>query len=344
MENYKNTYNTIEKVYNEINKLNIDVYMVGGISAAIQTGVDLYRQNSDIDLMVEEKDVEKLMQALENIGYKITDRRGILTTNWVDENGTFHPLSHTIDADIEDNNMLGIGIFTFERNNEEISKTTYSYDKRENQVIGWKETIPEELFNLMYDNKEINYKGTNVKCQSKEYTYLSKSKGNREKDQVDAKVLEEYIGSQERKNIDRIKVLENRIEQYKEIYGMNGEIIYTKKMPNMEEKIEQFISQIVSQNEGKSNEEIKNIILANATVQEFMERNEDIKSIITQWKEQIEKNIKEGQTEGNLANMAKVIAHNHFYSDNLTTDSKETADNEKILNEEKPQIDDLEER
>lgn len=64
MEDYSSTYSTIERIYNEINKLGINAYMIGGISSAIQAGIDLYRQNGDIDLMVEKKDLQQMMKLI----------------------------------------------------------------------------------------------------------------------------------------------------------------------------------------------------------------------------------------------------------------------------------------
>ena len=43
MENYSKTYKTLLKVFKEVNKRGIDVYMIGGISSVIQAGIDLYR-------------------------------------------------------------------------------------------------------------------------------------------------------------------------------------------------------------------------------------------------------------------------------------------------------------
>ena len=307
MEKYKNTYTTIEKIYNKINKSGINAYMVGGISVAIQSNIDLYRQNSDIDLMIEKKDLEELIQILKKVGYKVEDRTGILTKNYIDENGTFYAKGHDLDAHIKDINMLGVGIFVYERNEGTIIKTSYAYDEREKCIIGFRKVMPEELFDLIYDNNEINYKGTMVKCQSKEYTYLSKSIGTREKDKIDASVMEKYIGPQEQKRIDRIKILQKRIKEYKIKYGKDGNTISSEKLPGIEEKIEKFISQIAQANKGLSDEELKQIILNDETVKGYMEQDEDINVIMNLWKE--------SQIEGNIAETAKNIAHKYYYTD-----------------------------
>lgn len=307
MKKYKSTYTTIKKIYGEINKAGINAYMVGGISVAVQLDIDLYRQNSDIDLMVEKKDLEKLIQILKKVGYKVEDKTGILTQNYIDENGTFHAMCHDLDAHTKAIHMLGIGIFVYERNEETIIKTSYVYDEREKYVIGFQQVMPKELFDLIYDNTEISYKGTMVKCQSKEYTYLSKSLGTREKDKIDASIIEKHIGPQEQKRVDRIKILQKRIQEYKIKYGKDGNIISSEKQPGIEEKIESFISQIAQANKGLLDEELKQIILNNETVKAYMEQDEDINVIMNLWKESL--------IEGNIAETAKNIAHKYYYSD-----------------------------
>ncbi len=148
-----------------------------------------------------------------------------------------------------------------------------------------------------------------MKCQTKEYTYMSKSSGTREKDKLDASVIERYIGPEEQKRIERIKKLEKRVEQYEVTYGEDGTILSTVKMPSMEEKIEGFIAQIANANSGKSPEEIKAILFANERVQKLMEKEPDIRDIM-----QI---IGETQIEGNIAEAGRRIAHDYYYSDEL---------------------------
>lgn len=306
MSDYTKTYNTIEKVYNKINESGINAYMVGGISSAIQANKDLYRQNQDIDLMVEEKDLSKLIEILQEIGYKVEDKRKKLTGNKVDKNGNFQPRDHELNADTESQDMLGIGIFLFERKNGVVIRNSYTYDEKEKAYIGTRKIMPEELFDLMYSNKKINYKGTNVKCQTKEYTFLSKSKGNREKDKEDASVIEEYIEEEERKTIDRIKILQNRVEEYRIKYDEEGNE-YIEKIPSMEDKIENFISEISSQNVGKTPEEIKKIVIDNESVKEYMKEDKDIENIMT-----ILGNTEIPRGE-DITAIAKKIAHNYFY-------------------------------
>lgn len=307
MEDYKNTYNTIKKVYDEINKSDINVYMIGGISAAIQANIELYRQNSDIDLMVEKKDLDVLIQDLKKVGYQVEDRTGILTKNFIDENGTFHPLGHDLDAQIKSADMLGVGIFVFEREEGMIIRTSYAYDEREKGIIGWQKKMPEELFDLIYSSEKIEYANTQVRCQTKEYTYFTKLNGNRDKDKLDASVIKEYIGQKEQRKVERIRTLQKRTKEYKNIYDKNGNIISSEKQPEIEDKIKSFILQIVQTHKGISNEDIKQIVLNDERVKSYMEQDEDISTIMNLWKE--------SQIEGDISETAKNVAHEYYYTD-----------------------------
>lgn len=167
--------------------------------------------------------------------------------------------------------------------------------------------MPIELFDLTYSKEEIIYRGIPVKCQTKEYTYLSKSIGTREKDKLDANVLKRYIGEDEEKRIARIKKLQKRVEEYRVVYDKDGNIVSSRKKPTIEEKIEQFIFEVIIQNKGKSNEELKSIVLNNKFVKDIMKQDEDIRNIMKLWQTT--------QIDGNLAECAKIIAHNYFYID-----------------------------
>ena len=310
MGNYTSTYNTIKKVYNEVNMFDINAYMIGGISSAIQANIDLYRQNDDIDLMVEKKDLEKLIESLKKLGYRVADKRANLTENYVDADGVFHPMDHELNADTDNANMLGVGIFVFERKDGTVITNSYAYDEREGYVIGIQKVMPEELFDLMYSSDKIDYKGTQVRCQSKEFTYLSKSKGTREKDKMDANVIEYYICYEEQKRIERIKRLQKRVEQYKVMYDKDGNIISSEKFPRIEDKIAMFISEIASKNVGTPNAEIKKMVLSNDFVKGIMQQDEDIKNIMQIWQET--------QVEGDISDIARKIAHEYYYLDEPT--------------------------
>ncbi len=306
-QSYLSTYETIKKVYTEINKNGINAYMIGGISSAIQAGIDLYRQNEDIDLMVSKEDLPQLVESLSKIGYNVEDKRGHLTENYIDEDGTFHQADHELNADINSQDMLGVGIFVFERKDGTVITNSYAYEENSKAVIGNQNIMPEELFDLMYSSEEIEYKGIPVKCQSKEFTYLSKSSGNREKDKLDAGVIEQYIGEDEQKKIDRIRKLQKRIVRYKNTYDKDGNIIRSEKMPGTEDKIANFIAGIAAKNGDLSNEELKEVIFNNETVKRFMEKDEDIRNIMNA--------IQSTSVEGDLIETSRCIAHSYIFDD-----------------------------
>ena len=128
---YEKTYDTISKVYSKLIKNKIDAFLIGGISAPIQTNTDLYRQNDDLDIMVSEENVDKIISELEKAGYIVSDKRGIKTENYVDEKGQFHPMDHELNADTKDKSLLGIGIFVYKRENGIVTLNSYAYEEKE---------------------------------------------------------------------------------------------------------------------------------------------------------------------------------------------------------------------
>ena len=93
-DEYRKTYDTLFQIFSKLDGVN--VYLIGGISAAIQTNQDLYRQNSDIDIMCNEEELSRFVQILQKIGYSVDDRRGIKTRNVVDEHGHFQAMDNEL--------------------------------------------------------------------------------------------------------------------------------------------------------------------------------------------------------------------------------------------------------
>lgn len=143
-DEYHTTYDTLFKVSKCME--NLDAYLIGGISAAIQTNQDLYRENSDIDIMCNEKDLSKLIEILTKSGYSVADKRGIKTENFVDNDGKFHAKDHELNANTENLSLLGIGIFTYQEKGNEVIMHSYAYHEKEGKVIGTEKVIPRELF------------------------------------------------------------------------------------------------------------------------------------------------------------------------------------------------------
>ena len=297
------TYDTLKRLFEKINANGIDVYLIGGISAAIQANVDLYRKNDDLDIMVNTEDLDTLIQILTGINYRVEDRRANLTRNLVDTKENFYALDHELNADTNDN-YLGIGIFTYERKDGKVFIHSYAYHEKEEKYIGHEQEMPERLFDLMYDSKEKEYHGIKVKCQTKAYTYLRKIKGNRNKDKQDAEVIENVLDEDDYKIIDEINRLEKTVVSYLIEYDKDGNAISRKRIPSFEEKLENYINSIRDRNIHMSDDEIKQMILEDNFTKKAIESDDQIKEIIEMWKN--------SDSTDDIAADARRIAHDYL--------------------------------
>lgn len=312
---YEKTYNTLEKISEKVLGKDKNVFLIGGISAAIQTGTDLYRQNEDLDLMVDTKELVDVLTALKEMGYKAYDRRGIKTQNTVGMDGKFIAMSHEIDVDSTDRDMLGIGIFTYERSNGKVITHSYTHDQRDGVCRGTKKVMPEELFDLMYSQEAVEYKGMQLKTSSKEFVYLSKSRGDRPKDKQDADVLRPYIDEDAKKRIARIQQLEKRTKVYREIFGEDGEIVETVEEPSYPDKVHRFIENWTRQNQEIQPENLCEALLSNQQVQRMAENDSDIRAILDKLKE-----VKPAKSAEEFSKNAKRVTELYCYSDNFEKD------------------------
>lgn len=303
MSNNYITYDTLKRVFEKLNEKGISVYLVGGISAAIQANVDLYRKNDDLDIMVNTTDLISLVQVLTELNYTVEDKRKNLTGNLVDEKDIFHAIDHELNADTNDS-LLGIGIFTYEKRDDKVYTHSYAYHEKEGKCIGYVHEVPERLFNLMYDSEEKDYHGTKVRCQTKAYTYLRKREGIREKDKQDAEVLEEVLNDYDYERIEEIQRLEKTIVSYLIEYDKDGSIISKIRIPNFEEKLESYINSFRDNNIHLSDLEIKKMILEDISTKGLIESDSHIKDIVEIWKN--------SNSSDDIATDAKRIAHNYL--------------------------------
>ena len=280
---YHKTYDTLSKIFGQIE--DIDAYLIGGISAAIQTNQDLYRQNSDIDIMCREEQLTLLIEALKNSRYSIDDRRGIKTRNTVDIKGQFHAVDHELNANTKNQKLLGVGIFTYSIKENEAITHSYSYHEEEGRVIGIEKVIPKELFDLMYDCRVVDYKGIKLKTQSKEYIYLSKSREKREKDQQDVSIIEPTLDNESKEKIARIKELESKVKQYRLVLDKDGKIELKEKIPSLEDKVNSYLDSLYIKNSTKTPEQIINDVLQSEQYNRIIIEHPEINSLINEWRE-----------------------------------------------------------
>lgn len=282
-DKYHITYDTLSKVFSKTEGM--DLYLIGGISVAIQTNRDLYRQNEDIDIMCREEQLPFLVKALQKAGYSVDDRRGIKTRNTVDINGQFHAIDHELNANTKNKKLLGVGIFTYSVKGNEVITHSYSYNEKEGRVIGVEKIMPKELFDLMYDNNVVDYKGIKLKTQSKEYIYLTKSRGKREKDKLDASVIEPTLDGKSKETIARIRELESKVKQYELMFNKDGKIESKNIIPSLEDKVHSYLNSLYINSSTKTPEQIIKDVLKNEQYSRVITEHPEINSLIKQWQE-----------------------------------------------------------
>lgn len=282
-DEYHTTYDTLSKIFGELD--DIDAYLVGGISSAIQTNQDLYRQNSDIDIMCKEEDLPKIIKKLQEIGYSIEDKRGIKTNNIIDINGDFKVGCHDINTSIKNSNLLGVGLFVYKINNDEVTTYSYAFDERIGKFVGTEKVIPKELFDMIYNNSPVDYKGIKLKTQSKEYTYMSKSRGTREKDKLDASIIEPTLDEKSMEKISKIRELETRTKEYKLIFDKDGKIESRHRVPSLEDKVNSLLTSLYINSPTKTPEQIVNDLLQSEQYSRVIIEHPEINSLINEWQE-----------------------------------------------------------
>lgn len=314
-DEYSKTYDTLSRIFSKLDGAN--AYLIGGISAAIRTNQDLYRQNSDIDIMCNEEELSRLVEILQKIGYSVEDRRGIKTRNVVDSQGHFQAMDHELNAYTRNKNMLGVGIFTYQVKGDEVVTHSYAFEEKEERIIGTEKIIPKELFDLMYDDRIIDYKGMKLKTQSKEYIYMTKSRGHREKDKIDASVIETILDDKSKAKISRIKELEAKTRTYRLLYGKDGKIESRTKLPTLEEKVNAYLDSLFMKDTTKTPEQIILDVFQSDEYHRIVDSHPEIDSLIESWKERAK----------NYTYKDKVELLTQSYSERLKNFSKASIDN-----------------
>lgn len=282
-DKYHRTYDTLSKIFGKLD--DIDAYLVGGISSAIQTNQNLYRQNSDIDIMCKEEDLPKIIKKLQEIGYNIEDKRGINTNNIIDSYGNFKVGCHDINTSIKNSNLLGVGLFVYKINNDEVTTYSYAFDERTGKFVGTEKIIPKELFNMIYNKTPVDYKGIKLKTQSKEYTYMSKSRGTREKDKLDASIIEPTLDQKSMEKISKIRDLEARTKEYNLVFNKYGKIESRHRIPSLKDKVESFLTSLYISSSTKTPEQIVNDVLQSEQYSRVIIEHPEINSLINEWQE-----------------------------------------------------------
>lgn len=187
------------------NKFGIDYYIVGALPCFLKTNQKLFRYHDDIDIMINEKDIDKLPELMEISGYKFYDDR-FPSRERYDEMQINKP-PHTVLAQ-NMNNEFHLGFFCFKREKDNsITMREYSHRlesdrvvvdvlERQSSVIGT---------SLRYDENPTFYNGTSFRTSSIESVYNLKSFTQRPKDIIDLKKLEPFIDKKKLEMINKYK-------------------------------------------------------------------------------------------------------------------------------------------
>ncbi|MBQ4583320.1 MAG: hypothetical protein IJO33_01395 [Bacilli bacterium] len=172
----------------KLNELKINYYIVGAIGAYIDANIPLERIHEDLDILIEEKSVNKLSKVFENTDYIFYDNR--LKNNKVLNHYGYPDGEHEVIANYKYNNFH-IGFFLFRKNRQDY--TIIDYFKENNEIKKLERTLPIKYFYFQYNNEPKNYCGINLKSVRKELIYKNKKIMNRKKDLFDIQKLENHI-------------------------------------------------------------------------------------------------------------------------------------------------------
>ena len=145
--------------------------------------------------------------------------------------------------------------------------------------------MPKELFDLMYDNNDVDYKGVKLKTQSKEYIYLTKSRGKREKDKLDASVIEPTLDDESKEKIARIRELESKVKQYRLLFDKDGKIESRDRIPSFEDKVNSYLDSLYIKSSTKTSEQIINDVLQSEQYDRVVIEHPEIGLLIKEWQE-----------------------------------------------------------
>lgn len=220
-QNHELAKESLIKFCSLFNQYGIDYYIVGALPCFLKTNQPLFRYHDDIDIMVNEDDISKIKEILENTNYEFYDDRFPSLERFYEMQENTPP--HTILAQNKENEFH-LGFFCFRRENDNsITMREYSHRLENGEVaVDVKERLSNPLSTaLQYDENPMSYNGVSFKTCSIENVYKLKQYTKRLKDITDMKKLEPYVDKhkllmlQEQKNRD---VVIQNVTSEKSIY------------------------------------------------------------------------------------------------------------------------------
>lgn len=204
----------ISFICNKLNKQWIKYYLVGALSGYIDCNLEITREHDDIDIMILEKDINKLYDIFKDSDYTLIDNRN-QSNKFLNNKGFTEGEYHDVYATYK-NTKFHIGFFLYSFTDEDYS--IIEYFRKEGCQKRLIRTLPIEYFKCQYDNKFKIYKGIKLKTAKVECIYNNKRNMTRDKDKYDNSIFEKYIdkaiiskmSGKSKYRITKIENLENK--------------------------------------------------------------------------------------------------------------------------------------
>ena len=178
MHTFKEITNILEEIY-KLKEINDIIYINGGIVPYLIDNKASKRKHSDIDVLVELKDMNIIRNSLKKYNLYRENKDSLKLTNQ----------DYGIHANIRG---IDIGFYPFEIENNGIKVNTFSIDEKN---IFKSRFIKGLTFNDFYEI--ISFKNYKIKIIKRELLYLLKEKLIRDKDRIDYEVLNKTNLNQE---------------------------------------------------------------------------------------------------------------------------------------------------
>ena len=199
-KNHEFVYAKLRKLIKLLNRSGADYHLAGALAAYVYYGEESTRVHDDIDIHINEKDMNKLKNACEALGFTFHDKR--LNSPRVLING-IPTGKHEISA-TSDKSDFHIGAFCFERMPDGSIISKGYYHDENNKACAREVILSPELAKEIYLKKPIYFRDLPVLITAPEYLYSLKNYTKTEKDLVDIAFLEKHI---DREKLARMRIL-----------------------------------------------------------------------------------------------------------------------------------------
>lgn len=197
VENHKAVESSLMFICSELNKRNVDYYVLGSVPIYVKLGISFSRFHSDIDIAINSKDLDVLKDIFKDSDYVYFDNR-FCSQKFFDYNEKRARGGHEIIAQHR-NSDFSIGFYEFDRlDDNSITKKDYFSEVVDGNLISrvCKYVYSKEFTDLYYSNDKLEFNGVSFRYCNIEGIYLLKQKNymniGRNKDIYDIHIIEKY--------------------------------------------------------------------------------------------------------------------------------------------------------